>query len=132
VASVLEWLKSHGIQAMLCPAYALPAPQHVRAYDLLPAASYAFQFNLLGLPAGVVSTTRVRTGEDRVRPDSRDQVLRQAQATDHGSVGMPVAVQVAALPWREDIVLAVMKVLEEASCDRADYPGNSVMPQATA
>jgi fatty acid amide hydrolase len=132
VMAVVDLLKTRGIQAILCPTYSLPAPPHVKAYDLLPAASHAFQFNLLGFPAGVISTTRVRAGEDVLRPDSRDQTLRQAQATDQGSVGLPVAVQVAALPWREDIVLAVMGALEEAFRNRTDFPGRFVVPEAAA
>jgi fatty acid amide hydrolase len=122
VAGALDWLRSRGFQAILCPPYALPAPQHTKAFDLLPAASFAFLFNLLGLPAGVVSTTRVRRGEDAVRPDSRDTVERQAQATDRGSVGLPISVQVAALPWREDIVLALMAAIEAATRENDDYP----------
>jgi Asp-tRNA(Asn)/Glu-tRNA(Gln) amidotransferase A subunit family amidase len=46
-----------------------------------------------------------------------------------GSAGLPVAVQVFAKHWREDIVLAVMKVLEDEFRGRADYPPNAI-PQS--
>jgi fatty acid amide hydrolase len=128
VESVVGNLQARGIDAILCPPHALPAMQHAKGFDLLAAGSYAFLFNLLGFPAGVVSLTRVREGEEGLRPDSRDQVLHQAHAVDQGSIGLPVSVQVAALPWRDDVALAIMAALEMAFQDKADYPGNAVVP----
>jgi fatty acid amide hydrolase len=128
IETIVGRLRELQIDAILCPPHALPAMQHSKGFDLLPAGSYAFLFNLLGFPAGTLSLSRVRKGEDRTRPESRDKVLQQAHAVDRGSVGMPVAVQVAALPWRDDVALAVMAALEEAFRDRADYPGKTVAP----
>jgi len=101
---------------------------HVKAFDLLAGASYSMLINLLGLPSGTVSTTRVAAGEDTSRPSSRDAVLRKAKLTDAGSVGLPVGVQVSSLPWREDIVLAVMGSIEKNVAVRADYPGGYIVP----
>ena len=114
--------------AFLCPPHALPAMQHGKPVDLMPAASYAFAINLLGIPAGCVPVTRVQEGEDGSRADSRDQVEKQAKAVDAGSVGLPVGVQVGALPWREDIVLGVMEAIESQAVGRPDYPGRSALP----
>ena len=131
VASVLRWMRQNGYAAVLCPPFAVPAPPHTRVFDMLAAASYAFIFNLLGWPAGVVSTTRVRSGEDAERPASRDLALRQARATDRGSEGMPVGVQVAGLPWREDLVLAIMAAIEAGVAANPDYPCSYVVPNMT-
>jgi fatty acid amide hydrolase len=116
VGSIMSYFRKQLINAIICPPYALPAPPHVKAFDLLPAASHSLLINLLGLPSGVVSTTRVRPDEQSShRPISRDKTLRYARDTDQDSAGLPVAVQVAGLPWREDIVLALMRALETAS-----------------
>ncbi|MEX2175906.1 MAG: amidase family protein [Pirellulaceae bacterium] len=123
VRAAIDRLQRDRIDAILAPPHALPAPQHGKGIDLIAAASYSMLFNLLGFPAGVVSTTRVRPGEDQGRPPARDQVLRQAAAVDRGSVGLPLGVQVAALPWREEKVLAVMKSLESHFASLPDYPG---------
>ena len=116
-------LRQQRIDAILCPPHALPATPHVKAFDLLAAASYSMLFNLLGLPAGVVShdarSRRAKTPAGRSRAI---RSLRQAAATDHGSVGLPVGVQVAGLPWREDVVLAVMAALEVGVAGKPDYP----------
>ena len=84
--------------------------------------SYLMRFNVLGMPAGSVAATRVRADEETDRPKTRDQVDRAARETEVGSAGLPVGVQVAARHWREDIVLAVMAVLEEEFSKRPDYP----------
>ena len=126
--AAVDWLREAKIDAILCPPHALPAPQHVKAFDLLAAAGNAFLFNLLGLPVGVVSISRVRPGEDQPRPAGRDQAERQAAAVERGSAGLPVAVQVAALPWREDVALAVMSAIEADWKATPDYPGNCRVP----
>lgn len=111
-----------GIDVFLSPPHALPAIPHRKPIDLVAAAGYAFLMNSLDAPAGVVPLTLVRPDEEDARPDSRDQMLRQAKATDRGSAGLPVGVQVSAAPWREDLVLATMQALEVAFCERPDYP----------
>ena len=132
VELVRRWLKEMGgagYQAFLLPPYALPAPPHTKAFDLIAAASYSMVSNLLGIPAGVVSLSRVRPEEEAGRTTSRDVADRQAAATDRGSAGLPLAVQVASLHWREDIVLAVMAALEEDFRAREDYPLRAWVPR---
>lgn len=127
-ASVLANMRQQGISAIVCPPHALPAMPHVKAFDLLAAASYSMVINLLGLPSGTVATTRVTVGEDASREKSRDTVLQRAKETDQGSVGLPVGVQVSAVPWREDIVLEIMGYLEKWAAVRSDFPGGYVVP----
>jgi len=76
---------------LLCPAYAQPAlPHRTSTLDGNFRAFHAtMAFNLSGLPAAVV---------------------RCGQSDD----GLPIAVQVVARAWREDIALAVTARLEEA------------------
>jgi Asp-tRNA(Asn)/Glu-tRNA(Gln) amidotransferase A subunit family amidase len=106
----------------LCPPSPTPALTHGASRHLLGAASYTMLWNLLGWPAGVVAATRVRSEEEEGRPESRDPVDRAARRVDAGSAGLPVGVQVAARPWREDLVLAAMAALEEDFRARSDYP----------
>jgi fatty acid amide hydrolase len=128
---VRRWLtdmERAGYQAFLLPPHALPAPQHQRAIDLIPAASYSMVPNLLGIPAGTISLTRVRPDEETGRPQTRDTADRQAAATDVGSTGMPIGVQVAALHFREDIVLAIMSALEQDFSARPEFPLRAWVP----
>ena len=77
---------------LISPVNAHPAPPHPTPGDspFPPTdASYTEAYDLTGWPAGVV---------------------RGGMSSD----GVPIGVQVVANPWREDIVLAVMKHLEDS------------------
>jgi amidase len=80
-----------GYDAILCPAYthaALPHGESIRD-DNFRGFSHTMAFNVSGWPGAVV-----RCGES--------------------ATGLPIAVQVVAAPWREDIALRVALWLEEA------------------
>jgi len=109
-----EVFVGQGIEAMLSPPHALPALPHKAAIDLLPAASYAFHANLLGLPAGVVPWTTVRADETLTNASARDIAQRRAEEALIGAEGLPIGVQIAAPRWKDEVVLAVMRVLERA------------------
>jgi len=88
-AEMLAFLR--GYDAILCPAYAQPAlPQGTSVRDEnFRGFSYTMAFNVAGWPAAVV-----RCGE------SAD--------------GLPIAVQIAVRPYREDVALAIALRLESA------------------
>jgi fatty acid amide hydrolase len=98
-----------GLDALLCPVYAVPAVPHGASGGVIAGQAYASVFNLLGWPAGVAPAAPVRADEEGGAP-GRAEAFR---AVDRGSAGLPVAVQVAARPWREDIVLGLLAVLGE-------------------
>jgi fatty acid amide hydrolase len=116
------------LDAIICPPHALPALRHGSTGDLPLAGANCYWANVLGVPAGVVAATRVRPGEEAHRPASRDTVDRAAAAVEAGSAGLPVGVQVAAKPWREDVALAVMGALESHFRSQPDYPHTPVLP----
>jgi fatty acid amide hydrolase len=70
----------------------------------------------------VAPITRVRSGEESDRSATKDKAEQTALAVEQGSAGLPVAVQVAARHWREDIVLAVMAALEGHFRNQPEYP----------
>ncbi|HEU5022016.1 MAG TPA: amidase family protein, partial [Bryobacteraceae bacterium] len=76
---------------LLSPVSFSAAVPHGRsiAEDVFPGYSYTMTHNLTGWPAAVV---------------------RCGQSSD----GLPIAVQVAAAPWREDVALTVAEYLESA------------------
>lgn len=119
----LSQLDAQRLDALICPAFGLPALPHGTFYGAA-AGSYALLYNLLGMPAGVVAVTCVRRGEESDRQASNDPVERSAIRVETGSAGLPIGVQVVARHWREDVVLAVMAALEREFRDRPDYPAS--------
>jgi fatty acid amide hydrolase len=110
------------IDVVLCPAYGVAAVRHGANNNLPTTGSYALTAPVLGAPAGIVPVTRVRADEESSRPASKDAAEFTAQASEKGSAGLPVGVQVIARPWREDVALAAMSVIEAAARKRPDYP----------
>jgi len=104
--------------AVLCPVSAVPALRHGTAARLVAAASPCLLANLVDLPAGVVPVTRVAATEQACRTWSLDRVERAAAATDCGSAGLPVGVQLLGLetgPAAERTVLELMATIEAAA-----------------
>jgi fatty acid amide hydrolase len=116
----LSILDDLDIEGIICPPSALPAITHGACLELEAPESYTLLFNAIGLPAGVVAASRVRRGEETDRPGEGPE-----RSIEEGSVGLPVGVQVAAKPWRDEIVLAVMEALEQHFARDKDYPRDS-------
>jgi fatty acid amide hydrolase len=110
-ADVLAAVSAAGIDVLLSPSSPLPALKHGASQELGTLGAYTTVYNALGWPAGVVPWTRVRAGEesDRVGDDVLDATAR---ATEAGSAGMPIGVQLAGRPWDDARVLAAMAALE--------------------
>jgi fatty acid amide hydrolase len=113
------------LDALIGPPGPLPAWTHNEFYAN-DSLQYTAIYNVLALPAGVLPVTRV-SSEDRAddahtaRP-SRDLVQRSADRILRGSEGLPVGVQVVGRWWRDDLVLAIMRVLEAEFRQRPDFP----------
>jgi fatty acid amide hydrolase len=120
MAGELEQLRAEALAAMsgadivLSPAGALPAVRHGATAELSTIGTYTTYWNALGWPAGVVPITHVRAGEESDRPASRDRFDQAARETERGSVGLPIAVQIAAPPHHDHIALAALRALERA------------------
>jgi len=88
-SEMASFLRRH--DAIICPVYPQPAlPHGVSTEDAnFRGFSHTMAYNLAGLPAVVV-----RCGES--------------------AAGLPIAVQIVAKPWREDVALAIAARLEQA------------------
>jgi fatty acid amide hydrolase len=104
-----------GASAVLSPTTALAAVRHGATYDLGLMGSYTAIYNSLGWPAGTVPCTTVRSDEETDRQPGRDRVLRTAKASETGSAGLPVGVQLAAPAGSDDLVLGLMSIVASAA-----------------
>ena len=84
---LLSFLEDY--DALLSPTWATPALPHGTVDRGWPHTSFTHHYNLSGLPAAVV-----RAGTS--------------------SGGLPIGIQVAAGPWKEDVTLHVAGLIEEA------------------
>jgi fatty acid amide hydrolase len=110
------------IDVLVCPPFGLTAHPHGMSPAMYEMAITSELFNLLGMPAGVVSISRVRQQEEQTRRWPDGPAERAAATTSQGSAGLPVGVQVVGRHWAETAVLDVMELLENRFRDTADYP----------
>ncbi len=114
------------IDAILMPAVGLPAPPHGMIGDLLCAVSYCTIMNLLHWPSGVVPITTVEDDEthynmEDLPVEQRDSYATLAHKAMQGSTGMPVGVQIATPPWKDELCLSIMGDLERV-IDFQEHP----------
>lgn len=120
--SALDAASGGPADVILLPPYAVPAQRHGASLMMPMPGAYTMLANLTGYPAGVVPVTRVRKDEESDRPMTRDKAEKTARATEIGSAGLPVGVQVMARPWRDHVALAVMGHIERRARGEADFP----------
>jgi fatty acid amide hydrolase len=120
-------LRAAGFDAVLMPPLGVPAYRHGQAQDLGVCGTYSILWNVLGWPAGIVPVGRVRA-EDGLRATARDRAVQAAVACEQEAVGLPLAAQIAAPPWQEARVLALMRALESQVRRGTDYPVTPVTP----
>ncbi len=115
----LRMLQGQEVDGLLCPGPALPALPHGMSQQLESSCSYTFFLNLLHWPAGSVPVTTVQPSE-AVYPRSdlprvqQDSIAKAAARAMRGSAGLPVGVQVATMPFADELCLRIMKDLEAA------------------
>lgn len=99
------------LDAVISPVCALPAYLHRTADRVGLGGTYCLQHNLTGFPAGVATVGEIQPEEAVPRPKSADLMVRTAARIEACSAGLPLAVQVAARPWEEHKVLALIRLL---------------------
>ncbi|CAJ0959426.1 unnamed protein product, partial [Mesorhabditis belari] len=110
----IEEMQKLGLDAILCPVTVTPAPHHEVPVKLFAVVSYTGVFNLLDFAAGTVPVTQVTKADDDALAGypTIDPWYRLAKETTKGAIGLSVGVQVAAPPFREEVVLRIMQDLE--------------------
>jgi len=110
----------HDLDVVIAPPFATPPMPHGMSREFTVGGAFAFHFNFLQWPSGSMPITTVRPGE--VRDKAKGKLARVAQECERGGEGLPVGVQIAARPYREDLILAVMQALEERVRETDGYP----------
>jgi fatty acid amide hydrolase len=107
----LAAMEQGGLDALISPVCALPAFPHNSVDKLGLGGVYTLLYNVLGFPAGVARIGQIQDHEAVSRHKGLDLVERAAAKTESLSAGLSLSVQIAAKPWREDIVLSLIEAL---------------------
>ncbi|OMJ70142.1 hypothetical protein SteCoe_31961 [Stentor coeruleus] len=107
----IEKVRQSGIDVLLFP-YPFPAIRHNTSADLYPGFAYMSIFNLLDFPVGSVPICEIHDDEQKYDVDCKEIWAQAVKKTMQGSSGLFTGVQVAGMPFREEVVLRVMKDIE--------------------
>lgn len=108
----LTSLKEKNIDFLISPGLGTPAIKHHTGGDLIMTGVYTVVYNFLGLPAGSLPITTVRTDEQTYESKFDDMVTAEAKKCMIDSAGLPVGVQIAAMPFKDEECLALMQHIE--------------------
>ena len=110
-AEFLAAMDRENLDAIISPVSALPAFLHDSVDKIGLGGTYTLLYNVLGFPAGVARISEVKKEEAVGRKAGFDIQKITAAKTEKMSEGLPLAAQIAARPWREDVVLALIEQL---------------------
>ena len=116
-AAFMAMLKEKNVDAVLCSQAGLPALKHGDGSNLAPIFGYTMLWNNMHFPAGSVPVTNVQQGEEcytQVEQKFSDPVVKDAERNMKNSLGLPVGVQVATLPYTDELCLKAMRDVEKA------------------
>lgn len=107
-------MRAKKLDALVTPSFGCPPPHHGAPNKMMSATSYTALFNLIDFAAGTVPVT-VQKLEDEVQlrkmkaEDSWDRrMISESKSCD----GLPVSVQIATPPYREEMCLRLLKEVE--------------------
>ncbi len=99
------------LDAVISPVCALPAYLHNTGDKVGLGGTYTMQHNVTGFPSGVATVSKVKPEEAVGRKSTADLLVKTAAKIEASATGLPLGVQVAARPWNEHIVIALINSL---------------------
>ncbi|GFS13581.1 fatty acid amide hydrolase 1 [Elysia marginata] len=121
---IKHW-KQQELDVMICPPWPASSTKLDLIAKVVVGGTYTIIWNVMNFPAGVVPVTKVTPSDVEKALDPSTYPAKHLQeklfqADAQGSEGLPIAVQVAGLPYKEEMVLRVMAELEAAAKSEAD------------
>lgn len=117
MAVVDSWQKLK-LDGVLCPAMECPAVSTGLPKQLKGITSYFELFNLVDFPAGCIPVSVVTAEDVTAMLDSYPTLSALSEVHEllkkdlKGAIGLPLAVQVATLPYQDELCLRIMKDVE--------------------
>lgn len=110
---LVERMQEHGVSAVLAPGVPTPAFKLKLSNKCLLANCYTFAWNLLDVPVGVTRVCHVREDEQFYESRHDDEVSAVLRENAQGSKGLPMGVSVVGKVFEEEVVLKVLRDIEE-------------------
>jgi fatty acid amide hydrolase len=106
----IKFLIANRYEAIICPVFPTPASHLNTGFEIFNLNQFICLFNYLDMPAGVVPIT-LNTSQEYTSKVN-DSLTTFMKDTMKESINLPIAIQVASLPNRDEICLRVMKDID--------------------
>ena len=103
---------SNQLDLAIAPGQTLPPYKHGQSKDLQLTCQTTFLNNLVPSCAGAVPITLVQNDEQYYEDNWNDRYTKLAKNVMQHSAGLPCGIQVIAKPFKEELVLRLMKEIE--------------------
>lgn len=110
---VYEMFVTNKLDAVIFPGFASVSPKLGQMGKLQYCFAFNSSWNVISYPVGSLPVTTVQQGETEFEDEYNDFYTNGIRSAMKDSLGMPVGIQIAALPQKDENILYVMKTLEE-------------------
>lgn len=110
---LVERMEEAGICALLAPGLPTPAFKLGLSNQCLIAMIYTFVWNFFDVPAGALKVCEVREDEQDYQSEWTDETTNVLKENLRDSKGMPIGVSVVGKAFEEEIVLEIMKDIQD-------------------
>lgn len=106
--------QSQQLDAVICPSMASASAVKDQMF-FTGVPSYTLFYNLLDYPAGVLPVTKVTKVDSKEHANYKPKHLLEKFIKNlmNGATGLPIGIQCVAPPYKEELVLCLMKEIEE-------------------
>jgi fatty acid amide hydrolase len=110
---VIDRMEKLGVSSIISFGLATPAILHESFDNSAIQSIYTTIYNYFNFPVGVVPITKVREDEQDYPSKFNDVFSKSLKEIMKNSAGLPVGVQIASFPWREETCIKLMKIIEK-------------------
>lgn len=112
VSQAIDKWESENIDAVICPIMGIVAPDHGRTLEIAHSMIFCSSFNALRFPCGIVPVGLVKSNDAYYVDGFNDPITQSCNDCLKDGQGLPYALQVVALPFKDELALRVMKDVE--------------------
>jgi Asp-tRNA(Asn)/Glu-tRNA(Gln) amidotransferase A subunit family amidase len=112
-STLVEKMKEQNISAILAPGFPVPAFKLKLSNKCNLAVCYTFAWNLIDVPVGVMKICNVKENEQFYESEHKDELTEVLKENAKDSKGMPIGVSIIGKTFEEEIVLKIMKDIED-------------------
>jgi fatty acid amide hydrolase len=105
--------QQNSYDAIISPVFPLPAIKHSHSKELMIFIDYAFIFNILDFPSGVIPIRKSGKIVNKYDDNYSDMFTQKIRENLEDCEGLPIGIQVSTIANHDESCLGIMKVIDD-------------------